>query len=108
MTAEWFSARIILESVHSEDDPEPVFEESILLIRAQSEEEARSRAEALARDSEHEYDTAAGGHARWEFREVLEIIPLWLDGLGDGSEVYYRFIRKDELEHMRRMLELRL
>ena len=105
--AEWFAARIILQSFH-DDGGEGLIESRIILVRAASEAEARSRAEALARDSAHEYQNADGGRVRSDFREVLDIKPLWLDSIGEGSEVYWEFLREDELKQIRRIVKSNL
>jgi hypothetical protein len=105
----WFAARIVLESVGATSDgDERLFEDRIILLRAESEREAQVKAKAIGRESAHEYDSAAGSHVTWRFKELLDVKPLWLDSIEDGSEVYYAFLREPELDQIRRIIQSRI
>ena len=41
---------------------------------------------------------------RWEFREVLDVKQLLDDEMHDGSEIYYAFLTRTQLESVRAAL----
>jgi hypothetical protein len=104
----WFAARILSEALHPNDandaPPEALFEETIVLLRARNAREAVRRAHELGAGAEHEYENALGGVVRWVFREVLEVQELLDDEIADGTEVYYTFLDRRQLDERRRAL----
>jgi hypothetical protein len=90
----WFSARLLYRSIV--DDPNnvpPLYEESIILINAESEEAAREEAERIAYSREHNYPNAEGREVRWKFVRVLESQDLCEEELFSGVEVHSRLFR---------------
>jgi Domain of unknown function (DUF4288) len=74
----------------------PRFEESIVLLRADSDEGAERLALQHARAAETSYQNEYGETVRWSFRELASIGPALeqsLDGeqLAAGVEIYSRF-----------------
>lgn len=105
----WFSARIVLRRLPFEKVPDDeLFEESIILLRAGSEEEAWQRAERLGTEAGHEYENVYGEKVIWQFQEVLDVVQVLHEKVGDGTEVYYKFLRREELEQVRQMLQRKL
>ena len=105
-----FVARIILESVHP-DEPshgpdDKLFEDRIILIHAQSEDEARQKAKHFGKAAEHEYRNMYGNRVQWTFRGVLDILDVLDDVSQDGSEVYYAFIDEEMLTKLQEKFEL--
>lgn len=101
----WFAARILSEAVHRDDPaPESLFEERIILLRAQNEGEAMRRAGEIGAGSVHEYQNAFGKAVRWEFRDVLEVQEVLDDQIVDGTEVYYAFLGEREARERRSAL----
>ena len=101
----WFAARLLSEDLHpSEPNAAPLFEESIILLRARDAAEARARSEEMAARSETEYSNPDGHTVRWVFREVLEVQELVDDDIADGTEVYHALLGADELAARRRAL----
>ena len=101
----WFAARILMERTHLEErDVDTLFEDKIILLRADTEDAALSKAEALGRASEHAYENAEGKPVRWIFREVLDVKELFDDAIGEGTEVYYALLAGDDVAHLRRAL----
>src|SRR5690606_37215183 len=91
----WFSARLLFESeVHDDQKTEPLCEESIRLVDAQDEAEARHKAEQIGREEQHEYRNEAGVTVRWKCAKVLEVQDLCESRISDGMEVYSRLFRK--------------
>ena len=98
----WFSVRYFSECVL--DNAEDLYEDSILLIRAENESAARTKGETSARGSNHSYANSTGEDVRWEFREILDVKQLFDDEIHDGSEIYYTFLTRAQLENVRAML----
>jgi hypothetical protein len=73
----------------------PWYEESIVLLRAASDEDAARRALQHARAAETSYANADGETVHWSFREIASIGPA-LEGvfdpvrLAEGVEIYSR------------------
>jgi hypothetical protein len=102
----WFAARLIFESVHErQGDFDPLFEDRIILVRAMTEDEAREKAKALARSNAERYENAEGDTVTWVFREILDLKWVYDEVLEDGSEVYSSFLRLEELNQLRTLLE---
>lgn len=73
----------------------PDFEESIVLVRAGSVEEAERVAEDYARHAETSYPNADGETVRWVFRHLAAVGPALAQDLqvraGSGVEIFSRF-----------------
>ena len=92
----WYSAALLFESVHPDPTPgqsERLYEESIRLIQAGSEDDARTKAEYLGREGEHTYKTASGEKVEWRFVKVMDMHEILVDNLEDGTEIFSRFHR---------------
>ena len=91
----WFSARLLFESsVPDEAKGQPLCEENLKLIEADSEESARLKALAIGHNERSEYANSDGAIVQWRFVDVLEIQELCEDTLYDGIEVYSRLYWK--------------
>lgn len=87
----WYSAKLVYFSeVGKTPDDQRLQEESIRLIRADSEAAARATAEALGERERVEYSNHLGEPVRWRFQGVHEIQDLCETELFDGVEVYSR------------------
>ena len=90
----WFSARLLYRStVDDSSEVPPLYEESIILINAESEAAACAEAERIAYSREHSYPNPEGKEVRWKFVRVLESQDLCEEELFSGVEVYSRLIR---------------
>jgi len=87
--ASWFAARLLFESIDVESDEGYAFEERIVLLRAQSTDQAHQKAIKKARSSETEYETAAGNRIRWKFRALADVQSILDDEIVDGTEIYF-------------------
>lgn len=102
---EWFSVKVLYECKISgnpspkkidEDygsDGQKTFEESILLIKAPSEEEAYLIGEKEALKNEVEYLNQYDETVEWKFIRVIDCFNLFDKKLQTGTELYSRFIR---------------
>jgi hypothetical protein len=102
----WYAVRFLLESLHPGEAEAPrFFEERILVVRADDEDEAREKAVAHARSQEDEYENALGNTVKVVFREVLDVQDILGDDITDLTEVYYHFLNADEVDQIRKSLE---
>lgn len=92
-----FSVKYLLQSINSEDtiqygDNEDVFEEVIVLVKADEKIHAMER--VTANYHELTYENAAGGTTTWRFVTVLDCFELVdnIEGAIDFKEVYSRYI----------------
>ncbi len=92
----WYSAKLLFQSKINDASLEhPLCEESIRVLLADTEEDARARAEQVGVAAQHEYHNKQGETVRWEFISVLDIQEIDGDSLEDGTEVYSELFRKD-------------
>ncbi len=93
----WFTASLLFEAVHTEPQTTPaLWEESIVLIAADTEEEAERKAEDIGRREELEYRAERDNHVRWTFRAVQSVVSIGDKELCAGTEVFSRFLRASE------------
>lgn len=103
---QWFSVKLIFESTIS-GEPESdtidknyintckVYEESIILVKAQSFEHAYRIAEKKAKSMEIDYTNPYGESVRWKFVEAIDCFSIFEDKLFTGVELYSRRIREN-------------
>ncbi|MEJ2365322.1 MAG: DUF4288 domain-containing protein [Deltaproteobacteria bacterium] len=94
----YFSVSLLYEAVRENNDA-PLWEERIILINAIDEVEAEGKAKQYAHKEEISYETGNGSRVKWVFRQV-ERIYMIDDELGDGAEVFSRFLRDSEVKSM--------
>ncbi|WP_342715989.1 DUF4288 domain-containing protein [Bacillus paramycoides] len=105
-----YAVKLLFESVHSgEPDPTKIdehyeenhntlLEESIILVKASSLEEAHALGEQIAIQSEHTYVNMYDEQITWKFRKVLHVFELDDTPFETGKELYARFlhVKKNE------------
>jgi len=99
----WYTGNLLFKAVHvNRPDPEPVWEERIVLLEAQDETEAKLLAERLGSGGEHEYyvSKAENDLLRWTFVEVQKLYPVEDATLRSGTELFSRFLRQSEVESL--------
>ncbi|MEH6996464.1 DUF4288 domain-containing protein [Neobacillus drentensis] len=69
------------------------YEESIMLVKAQSYEQANSIAEKKAKNEEIDYLNPYEELVEWKFVEALDCFILIDEKLQSGTELYSRFLR---------------
>jgi len=72
-----------------------LWEDRILLIFADSQESARSQAEAIARKAEYDYESAEGRMLSVRF-ECVERVCEISEEFSNGCELFSRFLRDSE------------
>src|SRR4029079_7738236 len=97
----WYSASLLYESVHNQmAREESIWEEQIVLVRADTDAEARAQAELIGKSSEGTYTSANKAQVRWAFREVQSVFQLLDQELKPGTEVFSRFLRASEAKSL--------
>ncbi|MED0947582.1 DUF4288 domain-containing protein [Bacillus mobilis] len=105
-----YAVKLLFESVHSgepnptkmdehyEEHHDTLFEESIILVKANSLEEAYKLGEKIAMQSEDTYDNMYDEQVKWTFRKVLHVFELDDTPFETGKELYARFlhVKKNE------------
>ena len=104
---DWYSARLLFESVHDDNDPdaEHLWEESTVVFRCESGEDIGSKLTTLAKKGELSYANVYGNRVNWTFRELLEIQEISGYEVTDGTEVFFRWWNDpdaQDFEFMRR------
>lgn len=104
---DWYTALIALRCFIAGGKPcDPIFELRAITIRATSESEVRSAAEALS--AEEEYRNAAGESVTWRFAEIVDICAMPTgEGLTHGAEVYFALVTAAGLADVKRGLSRR-
>ncbi|MGH3761611.1 DUF4288 domain-containing protein [Actinophytocola sp.] len=87
-----FAAVLVYEAASSRRGHEPLFEETVTLLAADTAEQAAERARAHAEARETSYHDEDGDTITWSFRHLVDLVEVG-DPLGDGAEVYTRHFR---------------
>jgi hypothetical protein len=94
-----YIAVLLYESSASDPAYKPLFEECFMLVRAESDEQARGRAEQHGRARETSFENVAGQTIHWRLKYVVDVSRVLSDALDDGSELYARHFKSYEAYH---------
>lgn len=106
-TWEWYSVKLIFENIIS-GEPEPdnidenytnrykTYEESIMLVKAQSFDQAYKIAENRAKKYENEYTNPYGELVKHKFLESIHCFLILDESLTTETELYWRTLRVDK------------
>jgi hypothetical protein len=100
---EWYAVKLLYECIITESpNPETIdenytnthktYEESIILVKAQSFEHAYTIAKKKAKEEEIDYLNPYEEKVEWKFVEAIDCFIL-IDELQTGTELYSRFLR---------------
>jgi hypothetical protein len=104
---EWYSVKLIFENIIS-GEPEPntinkdytniykTYEESIIIVKAQSFDHAYKIAEKRALQNEIEYTNPYGQLVKCKFVEAIDCYLIGDEAICTGVEVYWRLLRVDK------------
>lgn len=99
-----YAVKLLFESVHCsepnstkidghyEENHNTLFEESIILVKANSLEDAHELGKKIAMQSEDTYDNMYDEQVTWTFRKVLHVFELDDTPFETGKELYARFL----------------
>ncbi|UYZ84273.1 DUF4288 domain-containing protein [Entomomonas sp. E2T0] len=94
----WFTVSLIYEmDINNQKiTNDGSWEESILLIDALSSEDAIEKAILLGKKKEIEYSNSYNEHCQWRFIGVANCYQILDEEIGEGCEVFSRFLRPEE------------
>jgi hypothetical protein len=98
--AKWYIAEIVLE-ITVDQDPRNVVHKNLMLIRADSPDEAYEKALQVGREEEYSDKNPAGKLVQVEFRGLSELIVVHGE-LEDGSELLFEEkvgVSKEEIDN---------
>jgi hypothetical protein len=101
---EWYAVKLLYECfIIGPPNPETIdenysdthktYEESIILVKAQSFDQAYSIAEKKAKEGEFDYRNPYGEAVEWKYVDALDCFILIDEKLQSGTELYSRFLR---------------
>lgn len=90
---EFYAAVLVLEATSDSPTHEPLYEESFVLLTAESEEEAAEKAREYGKQQETSYHDEHHQLVTWKLKQVVEVKPIEDATFDDGSELYSRFFR---------------
>ena len=85
--AQWYVTELVQE-ITVDGDSRNVIHKKLMLIRADSPDQAYEKAVKLGRAGEDSYENPAGRKVRFKFRGVSELVVVH-DEIGDGAELLY-------------------
>ncbi|RCW40036.1 uncharacterized protein DUF4288 [Halopolyspora algeriensis] len=88
-----YVAVVLIESSSDAPDYEPLYEESFVLLTAESEDEAREKAREYGKQHEVSYSDENHRLVSWKLKHVLEVKQVEDATFDDGSELYSRIFR---------------
>lgn len=91
----WFGV-CFLREVSVNGEPPDLFERTVWVVRAWSEEEAEARARQFCDGNEEPYLNKDGEIVTWSIVETVGVYSLLDDEIQDGTEVYSQLIRVED------------
>jgi hypothetical protein len=92
-----WSVAVLFDAIHPQSakiPDDPLWEESIIVVDAWTEEEARKKAEAFAKKEEVSYRAISGEQVEWRFLGVIGSHEICDEVIKDGTEVFSRFLNE--------------
>jgi hypothetical protein len=97
----WFSAAILFRSEAADRLPaDSLWEESVVLVKADTEGDALRIATAIGRSEELSYTVDGGAELRWLFDRVARVYTIESEHLQSGTELFSRYLRASEVESL--------
>jgi hypothetical protein len=91
----WYSVALLFERIHParpDKAKEPLWEESIILVEALSNEDARAKAEMFGKKEAISFRAISGEMVEWRLVEVLDTYEIQDNDLKSGTEIFFRFL----------------
>jgi hypothetical protein len=99
----WFSVGLLYRADHGrEGGSGELWEERVVLVRAETEGAAMDAAASLGKSREAHYKGLTGDRVQWRFEGAWTICELLDDELGVGSEVFWRFMSGKQVKALRK------
>ena len=77
----WYGAKCIFLHTGIESSPAQVYEERVILVRAESLDDAITRAEVMAEEYAHDLDGCS-------YTGFVDVFHIYDENVGEGTEVY--------------------
>jgi len=92
----WYAVNLLFKSTR-EDGSLGLWEESLRLVEAGTEQEALEKGRALgAAEGSESFETISGVRVEWTFERAERAYAIDAD-LGEGTELFSRFLRESEV-----------
>ena len=91
----WYSAALLFERIHparADCAKEPLWEESIILVEALNEEDARAKAKMFGENEAMSFRAICGEQVEWRFIEIMDANEIQDRDLKSGTELFSRFL----------------
>jgi hypothetical protein len=91
----WYSAALLFERIHPTRKgraKEALWEESVILVDALSEEDAREKAELFGKREAVSFRAISGELVEWRLVEVMDTHEIQDHDLKSGTELFSRFL----------------
>ena len=96
----WYAVNLLYRSEHIPTEDKPtIWEESIVLLEAGSEAEARNDAERIGKSGTRTYEVQ-DGLVIWTFEQIERVYSINEENLRSGTEVFSRFLRDSEVKSL--------
>ncbi len=93
VSPDYYVAVLLLHTTSEEENHQPLYEESFVLLKAESAEEAETKAGDLAKQQQSTYRDENHTLVAWKLERILEVKPLEDATFDDGTELYSRLFR---------------
>lgn len=87
-----YSAVLVYESSSSASGYEPLYEETVTVFLATSEDHAAEKAREHARSRQTTYENEDCETITWSFKHLVDVSEI-SEEIGDGAEIYTRHFR---------------
>jgi len=91
-----YIAVLLYESSSAAPGYRPLYDESFVLIKASSPEEAKEKASTYAKREQTSYRNEQGEEISWSLKQVIDVTAVLDESLEDGSDLYSRHFRNYE------------
>lgn len=92
----WFAASMFYRGIRSDNQDESLWEERVVLLKAETMSEALENARKIGPASDVAYETSDGSTLAWKFQCVERIVEIEEESLVSGTEIFSRFLREAE------------
>lgn len=100
----YFSVSLLFRSVHNGISTNTdLWEERIVLIEADTEDDARIEGLRIGKSEEHEYPVSSNNSkpdqtVKWTFLQIERVCAIECNTLVNGCEIFTRYLRTSEVE----------
>jgi len=89
---DWYGIKLLFRAEHvDEKEDEILYQETVLLVRADDEDKAKEKAANWSINEEVSYSNVYGKRVKWKFIKMVDVYQLPEMEIGDCTEVYSSF-----------------